>query len=221
MFTKSIRWRFLLWLAFLLACILTGFGVTAYHLYRTNQLSQIDETLKRRVAAVSADVRGRGRFGPPKGRPFDHGPDRPHPGFPAPEGEGPKGPRDFGPNGPPEMHPGPRPIHLSEQALSLFDETDIKAFYFAVWARGGMLLKTSTNSPSEMPLPERAESDTLTHVRMREAYREAYQFTELGDCVLAGRSIIGDLEAMHRFGGWLALAGGAVLALGLAGTQSP
>ena len=69
MFAKSIRWRLLSWLAFLLVCILTGFGVTAYQLHRINQLKQIDETLERRVVALSSDVRGRGAFGRPPSRP--------------------------------------------------------------------------------------------------------------------------------------------------------
>lgn len=33
MFAKSIRSKFLLWLAFLLLCLLVGFGVTAYELF--------------------------------------------------------------------------------------------------------------------------------------------------------------------------------------------
>ena len=69
MFTHSIRWRFQLWLAFLLLCVLTGFGVAVYQLQRVNQLNQIDEELATRVAALSLAVRG----GPP---PFDRGPGR-------------------------------------------------------------------------------------------------------------------------------------------------
>ena len=95
MITKSIRWRFLLWLAFLLACILSGFGVTAYQLYRINLLSAIDEELERRVAALNGDVRGRPPFGQPSGRPpFEPGRDSPPPWRPGPEGRGPRGWRE-------------------------------------------------------------------------------------------------------------------------------
>lgn len=45
MIAKSIRWRFVLWLAFLLIGILIGFGVTAYQLNRINRFRQIDEEL--------------------------------------------------------------------------------------------------------------------------------------------------------------------------------
>ena len=37
MFTHSIRWRLQLWLAFLLLCVLSGFGVAVYQLQRANQ----------------------------------------------------------------------------------------------------------------------------------------------------------------------------------------
>src|SRR5439155_19018544 len=45
MIIKSIRWRLQVWLAFLLVCVLTGFGATVYQLQRVNQLKQIDEEL--------------------------------------------------------------------------------------------------------------------------------------------------------------------------------
>ena len=115
MFPKSIRWRLQLWLAFLLVCILSGFGVTAYQLHRTQRFTQIDEELDRRVLALNADVRGRPPFGQPSG----------HPPFEA--GRELQPPRRFGP-GP--VTPGDvresrfriREIQLSDQTLSLFDE---------------------------------------------------------------------------------------------------
>src|SRR5213592_1019500 len=69
----------------------------------------------------------------------------------------------------------------------------------------------------DVPLPARLSGDTLTHTRMRDALREAFHYTELGDCVLAGRNITSDLNAMGRFRWWLFAAGGTVLALGLGG----
>src|ERR1035441_10742529 len=59
MFTQSIRWRLQLWLAFLLVCVLTGFGVTVYQLQRLHQLNQIDEELGTRVSALSKAFRPR------------------------------------------------------------------------------------------------------------------------------------------------------------------
>src|SRR5438874_2743568 len=112
--TRSIRWRLQIWLTFLLASILSGFGVTAYQLHRTNHLAPIDEGLSRRLAAVSKDIRGRGPFGPPHGfGPFEReggrmglewgqGPRR----HPPPEGGG---PAPWHPSGPEMMAPAARP----------------------------------------------------------------------------------------------------------------
>src|SRR5438477_4504344 len=230
MFTKSIRWRLQLWLGFLLLCVLSGFGVTIYQLQRVNQLNQIDEELKRRVAALSFAVRG---GPPPDGK--GHGPFRRGPG-PRDFDDGPRGPPPFtdGRGGPPpmrgrpgepsrggpgemhEMRGGPREFRLSFEFANLFDQTQTNAFYFAAWSRDGTLLKRSTNAPAELPIPERPK-DTLTHTRMRGAFREAYHFTEMNDCVLAGRSITADLKAMSRFKLLLLAAGGTVLGFGLAG----
>ena len=60
MIAKSIRARFLLWLAFLLVAILSGFGFTAYRLHTSNRLRLIDEDLNRRLRAVNMDLRARG-----------------------------------------------------------------------------------------------------------------------------------------------------------------
>jgi hypothetical protein len=47
--------------------------------------------------------------------------------------------------------------------------------------------------------------------------REAYQFTELGDCVLAGWSLTPDWQAQRRLEWMLLVAGSVVLALGVGG----
>lgn len=222
MFTNSIRWRLQVWLAFLLVCVLSGFGVTVYQLQRVQQFKQIDDGLERRVAALSTALRG----GPPPefrpGRPpFRGGPGRP--GF---EGEPQRGPPigmrpDFPP---PDFRRGvrrwPRELRIPPDVAGLFDETQTNSFYFAVWAWDGAVIKTSTNAPPEIAVPERQGRDTLTHVRMRGTLREAFHFTELGDCVLAGRSIATDLTTMRHFAWWLLVAGGGVLALGLGGGWS-
>ena len=220
MIIKSIRWRLQVWLAFLLVCVLTGFGVTVYQLQRLNQLKQIDEELERRVAALDRAVRGGpppvfGRGRPPfDGRPgepgFDDGGNRPPPPL--------HGGREFFPPGPgPEMKLRPREIRITPEVSSLFDDTRTNSFYFAVWSRDRTLLKSSTNAPVDVPLPVRLSGATLTHTRMRDALREAFHYTELGDCVLAGRNITDDLNAMDRFAFWLFAAGGTVLAFGLGG----
>jgi two-component system OmpR family sensor kinase len=216
MFTNSLRWRLQLWLAFLLVCVLSGFGVAVYQLQRINHLNQLDEELERRLATLSTAVRG--------GPPFDPGPGRPRPANrPPPEfEEGPSRPLpprdrlDLPPRGgPPEKRPGPREFMLSPDAAGLFDESRTNAFYYTVWSRDGRLLKQSANAPADVPRPERIGRDTRTHTRMRGTFREAFHFTELGDCVLAGRSIWVELNARRRFAWVLLVAGGTVLTFGL------
>lgn len=234
MIFNSIRWRLQLWLAFLLVCVLSGFGITVYQLHRLNQLNQIDEELERRVAALSGAVRGGPppfgqRPGRPPGdnepgrQPFRGGPGRGdfdgEPGRPPPPRGWPEGMRR---GGPPEMRFGPRgfgprELRLSPEVAGLFDETRTNDFYFTVWSWDGAPLKRSTNAPADVALPARLGRDTSVHTRMSDTFREAYHFTELGDCVLAGRSITADLSGLRRFTWWLLAAGGTVLLLGLGG----
>ena len=233
MFTHSIRWRLQLWLAFLLLCVLSGFGAAVYQLHRNNQLNQIDEELERRVSALGRAVRGGPPpFGQRPGRPPDDGLGRArggpgHPDFDGGPGRSspPRGGPDSmrsGPDRPGEMRFGPRgfgprEVRLTSEVAGLFDETRTNGFYFTIWSRDGTLLKRSTNAPADVLTPERLAGDTRTHTRMRDTFRESFHFTELGDCVLAGRSITADLNVMRRFAGWLLAAGGAVLLLGLGG----
>ncbi|MBM3836410.1 MAG: HAMP domain-containing protein [Verrucomicrobia bacterium] len=217
MFTHSIRWRLQLWLAFLLVCVLSGFGITVYQLQRMNQFSQIDEELELRVAALDRAVRG--------GMPPGFGPGRPPFGRGLSKGsfeEGGRRPPPFRgkPDAPFLDGPPPRPkrdVRLSTEVAGLFDESRTNSFYFAAWHRDGALMQQSTNAPPDVPIPERFDRDTQTHTRTRESFREAYHFTEMGECVLAGRSIVADLRATHRFAWWLLAAGAAVLALAIGG----
>lgn len=218
MLFKSIRWRFELWLAFLLVCLLSGFGFTVYQLQRVSQLRQLDEELERRVAVISAAIRGGGpKLGvpPPSIERFPKSGEldviqQPNttgrlPAPPAFRGDrkGPFGPRDF---------------PISEEISNLFNQHTANAFYFIIWSRDGAVFKHSGNVPADIPRPTRLnDTDTRTYARTRGEYREAYHYTELADCVLTGRSISADLAAMARFKFLLLAAGGTVLAFGLGG----
>jgi heavy metal sensor kinase len=223
MFTNSIRWRLQLWLAFLLVSVLIGFGLSVYQLQRIHQLNQLDEELERRLSSLSVAVRG----GPGGGSPFEPG----HAPPMKPPSEFNDGPRrrfplndhlEPPPRGgpPPDKRPGPhefrqRELRLSAETASLFEETRTNSFYYAVWDRDGGILKQSLNAPAPVPRPEHAGRDTRTHIRMRGVFREAFHFTEMGDCVLAGRSILTELSTRRRFAWVLLAAGGTVLAFGL------
>jgi signal transduction histidine kinase len=77
-------------------------------------------------------------------------------------------------------------------------------------------MKASTNAPPDLELPPPV-NDTRTHIRSQGETREAYHFTEIGECVLVGRSVAEDLDSIRAFGWWLVLAGGTVLGMGLGG----
>lgn len=196
---NSIRLRLQLWLAFMLVCILSGFGFTAYQLQRNTHLGQIDEELGRRVAALNSDVRGgmppmnRSPFGGPRG----------------PGGPPPREPNDFNF----EM----RRIQLSATTQSLFGSATTNDYYYALWSRSGAVMLKATNTPVELAFPGVLNSDSRIHTRTTANRREAMQFTERGECVLAGRVISADLEAMSHFAWWLFAAGGGILTLGLSG----
>jgi len=85
------------------------------------------------------------------------------------------------------------------------------------WSRDGTLLKRSTNAPGILPRPQLLATDTRLQTRTRNADREAFHFTEFGDCILAGCSLAQHASAMHRFTGLLLAVGGVVLAFGLGG----
>lgn len=235
MFARSIRGGFQLWLAFLLIVVLSGFGISVYHLQRISRFKQLDEELQARVSALVSTVRrpppfefGRERMpfenrqGPPgagdmlrRSPPpdFEIGPEA------RPFGDTPRL-REFGDLPPPDagrqMRPRIRDIQIPAETAMLFEENARNGFYYAIWSPDETLLKSSTNAPILMS-PEARSSDGLTHLRTRDTFREAIHFTERGDCVLAGRSIETDLRELRGFGWLLLAAGGVVLALGLGG----
>jgi two-component system, OmpR family, sensor kinase len=217
------------WLAFLLASVLGAIVVVGYELQRVNQLRQVDADLELRLASLSGSVREFYRDGPP---PSERESGRP----PRPPGSEPFGPRGAGPFEPGRPHPPPGPpprdrppppddgsgapfgreaargVQLSPETLGLFGE----GYYFTVWYRDGSVLQRSANAPLELPVPGRAERDTLPHFRTRGESREALHCSGLGECVLAGKPLTSDLAALRTFRWTLLGAGALIFALSLA-----
>jgi two-component system OmpR family sensor kinase len=224
MFAKSIRARFSLWLAFLLLAVIGGFGFTAHQLYRTGQIKEIDSQLERRLGSLSMDVRGgpgRGGPGGPGGPGFRPMRDRlfppPEEHEPPPPGFGPehefRGPPGMGRGGPPPF----REIHLSFRTQALFDESETNGFFYAIWSRTGNLLKQSTNAPATLERPAQIARDPSPQLIQRAGLREVFHYTEMGECVLVGRSTAEYTAASHRFALLLFAAGAGVLFVGLTG----
>jgi heavy metal sensor kinase len=225
MIFNSIRWRLQAWHGLILVVVLAGFGFTAYHVARDNQLRRIDQDLDQRLMALL-------RPQPPDrspSRPTEQPPDRP-PGQP-----------------PDEPHDGRR-VNSSDFLLKIrqvveqgdaLDVSQTNTFYYVLWQDNGSLLARSPGVPGDVPAPERAglpgahasqardafgkgppaNPDSPMHpvARTRGQLRELVRFLPRGECLLVGRSMAPDLAAMRRLALWLMAAGTAVLLLGLAG----
>lgn len=207
MFFNSIRWRLQIWYGIILVAVLAGFGLTAFELERGRQLRNIDEDLHRRLSTLMGALRS-----PPRGR----GPEEGFPGRPPPPEER-RGefPSDGGP--PEGAGPPPEKFQLTAQQASLFGSGEKDAPYFVVWRRDGRELARSTNAPSDISMPPHHGPGDPEPPRTRGSMREVFNITPPGECLLAGRSISGDLAEMQRLGWLLAAVGGVVLLFGLAG----
>lgn len=174
MFPKSIRWRVQLWLAALLAVVLSGFGFSVYQLYRTTRFGQLDEELDRRVTAFASDIR--------KPPPMPDMLRRPPRSFQEPRHEAPGGagkpvadssdpdaerfgrergfPRSLGP-GTDRSPPPFREIELSPETMSLFDGNQTNSFYYLLWSRENTVGRVLNN----------------TFARLERAFAQQQQFT--------------------------------------------
>lgn len=200
MFRQSIKWRLQAWQGLLLVGVLSGFGVTAYQLQRSNQLRLVDQELQQRVSMIITEM----RVGRAASRsPFRRSPDGLPPG---PDGEGRQG-----------FAPPPRELRLAPAVAALFEGGETNAPYYVVWLRNGNILKRSPAAPDSVTLPARTASIAETPSRQRGMFREIYHFTPPGECVLVGRSIAAERAELRCLGWLLAGAGGLVLFLGLAG----
>lgn len=245
MLTDSIRWRMQLWLGILLLGLLVAFGVTSWQLEKTQRIRRHDDALAQRAAILGEGVRGggwggprQGGMGPPSG---SRGPgftrDRGRPDF----GPGRGGPPGFdrddrGRGGPPRRPPDEERSEFPEEwdepptdippdmpedrvpqkVKDLFPVNGPEGFYYAVWVGRDKKQQRSANAP-DVPMPAMEGRSTRTQFRDRDGMREAYHFTERGECVLAGRPVGSDLAGMKPFAVRLSLTGLGVLAIGLGG----
>jgi heavy metal sensor kinase len=195
-FTKSIRWRLLLWIALFLSLALAALDFTAYEMYFTNRIDQLDVELHRRTSAISRTI-------------FAPGPAI-EDAIAAPE-------QEFFSPAMTAKPPEPEKIAAS---MTRFQSSDPNGFYFAIWLlkdTGPFLL--SSNAPDDLSRPRLATKDTGTHTRTRGDFRETFHATERGDCVLTGHRLTPENAAAARFTFWLVLGSLAMLGCGLGGAS--
>ena len=214
MIFNSIRWRLQLWHGLILVVVLSGFGLSAYHVARDNQQRRIDTELEHHLMALFRPL------------PPDQCPNRPPPGE-HPETSRRPDPFDFSEN-----------LSQAIEQAGALDQTQTNTFYYLLWQSDGVLMASAPGSPVSVPFPTNPEPagiqphdpDSLDDgppphprpplpliARTRNQAREIYRFGPHGDCVLVGRSMASDLAAMNRLALWLVAAGASVLLLGLAG----
>lgn len=197
---KSIRLRLVFWFGFFLAMLIVGFGSAVYQLHKMVRLEDVDAELARRVDRVShAFRRGDSDFHPPN------------------EEED----RARGNRGAPPPNPHGRPPFHERAAIQLPDEI-AREFgpgeYFAVWGRReNKVLAQSAPNAAGVPMPGNAAAGTLLRYRTRGFAREAYHFTEQGDCVLAGCDLRPEWARLRRFAWQIAALGGLLLLGGIGG----
>jgi heavy metal sensor kinase len=193
MIFNSIKWRLLLWMAFLLTVILASLGVAICHIHLADQLRQFDDRLERQVATMSAALY-----------------------VPAPTGDNTGGPADHN-NAPPPDNQAEDGFQLPPDIERLFGTRNTNSYYFVLWLDGDVeAFKASANAPGDVTRPHTAVKDAGTRIRERGLYREAYHVTERGDCVLVGRTAVPEYDEAGRFARLVFLGGAGLLGLVLA-----
>ncbi|TSA35319.1 MAG: HAMP domain-containing protein [Verrucomicrobiaceae bacterium] len=114
-----------------------------------------------------------------------------------------------------DRSPQPGKIRLSPREQNLFDGMPGQVFYYAIWLRDGQQTGASASAPADIPRPGQMPGPPV--FRSRAALRECFHDTPSGECVLVGRDISDEIAGIRRIAWLLAVAGGAVLGLGLAG----
>src|SRR5436190_11431053 len=175
MIFNSIRWRLQAWHGLILITVLTGFGFTAYHVARDNQLRRIDQELEQHLVGMMRPQPPSHRFehssGPGPSGPIGHG--GPADGLAGPERHAGPG----GPGGPPpgEPHSGGHDdsadfflnlLRESIQRTSSLDSSQTNAFYYVLWKHDGTQFALSSNAPPDVPMPERNHSIQMTATRV-------------------------------------------------------
>ena len=154
LFPKSLRWRLQLWLALLLASVLTGFCVAVSRLHRMSEFRRIDERLEARLSQLGDKMRDGGGPGPKGARPWEDPEEREPRGRgrgpqPPPERGGPMGPEGRGPGLRKERHG----VGIAEEFAAQFSASLAEGFYVAIWTPDGFPAFRSALAPPMLPLP--------------------------------------------------------------------
>lgn len=213
----SLRWRLMLWSALILAATVAGFGWFIHWSVARSLVAELDGELETSAAALDATLRlfsSRELNTPP---PFPPpGPDWPGEG-PPPGRPGAKGKEwqmpGSRPPPPPRMRPEVRARLLAE--LKLPPKSRIsQEQYFGVWMPDGTLLR-SEGLPQETACPELADGQPW--FEKRGDFRELAILGPGRTTLLVGTPLEPVQRRLWPLDRNLLVAGGSIMALGLAG----
>jgi len=140
MIFNSIRWRLQVWHGLILVAVLAGFGFTAYHAARENQLRRIDQ--EELTPRLMAPLFRPGPPGPPPGPPSERRPEGPR-GEPPGEGRRRFDPEEFR-----------NRLRQAIEKAGALDSSQTNRFYYVLWQGDGALLAQSSGSPQGVPMPQ-------------------------------------------------------------------
>lgn len=201
-FIKSIQWRLLLWITFLLGLVLLTLDFTAYKIRLTSRVGQLDGELQHSVAVLSAAL----------------SPSLPEPAITKAEDQLGHPGVDNRHSGPPSSRPGPDTSRIAAITRQLAAEM-AAGYYYSIWTREGAApYWQSTNCPAGIVRPPLPGKNTGTRTRTRDGFREAFLTTKFGDCILVGSRLAPGLANARLSVGWLVLGSLVVLAFGLGGS---
>ena len=141
MIFHSIRWRLQAWHGLILVVVLAGFGFTAYHVARDNQLRRIDQDLDQRLMALLRPQR-------PERLP-ERLPDQPPAQRPGPPFGPPRNDRRFG------SQDLLSTVRDAIQRGGALDSSQTNTFYYILWQEDGSPVARSPDAPAGVPAPER------------------------------------------------------------------
>ena len=217
MIFNSLRWGIQAWYGLILVAVLTGFGLTAYHVAYDGQLRRLDRELEGQLAALS-------RPGPPERPPENRQPgERPFPG-------------DWRRNSFEAAFLSRLRETIEQFGAGVDGRTN--TYYAVVWDAQGAVVAHSAGAPADVPAPALLQTSPIPadpepgaeepprmrmvapqppQARSRGEVREVFRHEFFGHSLLVGRSLEPEMAAMRHLALWLLAAGSGVLALGLAG----
>jgi heavy metal sensor kinase len=200
---RSLRGRWLAWLAALLAAVLGGFGLALYAESRKARFDEVDAELLAAARVLEGSMRP--FSGPPADRPLSPPP------F--------KG-KDKG-KGPPPLPPQEvdrermiRGLNLPRTFRDRYPDIEVPP-YFAVWNSDGHRLKAMGDAPDERPDEPNIE-DTYYHYH-RPGRHEVVVLGPNRAIILVGRSVERELAQLRSLAWRITLTGLGIFAVGLLG----